>query len=99
MSCRAAGGRAASVATKASMVAMFGAIMPEPLAMPAMRTGVRSIWVSTTAPLAKVSVVMIAAAAAVQPSAVSRAATSGVARSIRAASSTTPMTPVEASIT
>jgi hypothetical protein len=34
---------AASVATKASMVAMSGAIMPEPLVMPAIRTSCPSI--------------------------------------------------------
>ncbi len=36
--CRVAAGRAASVKTKQSMVAMSGAIMPEPLAMPSMVT-------------------------------------------------------------
>ena len=99
MSCSAAGGRAASVATKASMVAMFGAIMPEPLAIPAIRTGVRSIWVWATAPLGNVSVVMIADAAAAQLSASRPATSSGTTGSIRPASSTTPITPVEASIT
>ena len=54
---------AASVNTNASIVAMFGAIMPEPLAMPAMFTATPSIVHIAPAPLANVSVVMIAAAA------------------------------------
>ena len=45
------------------MVAMSGAIMPDPLAMPAMVTLVPLIWASLTAPLGKVSVVMMALAA------------------------------------
>ena len=53
-------GSAASVTTKASMVAMSGATMPEPLAIPAMVTTTPSISALATAPLAKVSVVMIA---------------------------------------
>ena len=43
MACRAGAGMAASVNTKQSMVAMSGAIMPLPLAMPVMRTGVPPI--------------------------------------------------------
>ncbi len=58
-----AGVRFASVATKPSMVAMSGAIMPEPLAIPAIRTRVPPISASATAPLGKVSVVMMARAA------------------------------------
>ena len=45
--------------TKASIVAMSGAIMPEPLAIPASVTGAPSIVAVATAPLGKVSVVMI----------------------------------------
>ena len=40
IACKAAAGIAASVNTKQSMVAMSGAIMPLPLAMPQMRTSV-----------------------------------------------------------
>ncbi len=40
IACSAAAGTAASVNTKHSMVAMSGAIMPLPLAMPVIRTGV-----------------------------------------------------------
>ena len=42
-SCSTAAGNAASVKTNASMVAMSGAIMPEPLAMPLIVTLVPSI--------------------------------------------------------
>ena len=90
---------AASVATKASMVAILGAIMPEPLAMPAMRTGVPSMKASATAPLGKVSVVAMAEAAKRQASGRRLSAVSGTSSVMRASSSTTPMTPVLASIT
>ena len=50
------------------MVAMSGAIMPEPLAIPAIVTGTPSISAVAAAPLGKVSVVMIARAAASMPS-------------------------------
>ena len=85
---------AASVNTKASMVAIFGAIMPDPLAMPASETFTPSISQIAPAPLANVSVVMIAAAACGHCTAVSSIFASAV--SMLAASSTTPMTPVEA---
>jgi len=49
--CNSGAGRRASVNTKDSMVAMSGAIMPEPLAMPAMVTGLPPISVWRTAPL------------------------------------------------
>ena len=62
-SCSTAGVRLASVATKPSRVAMSGAIMPEPLAIPAIRTFTPSISASATVPLGKVSVVMTAPAA------------------------------------
>ncbi len=90
---------AASVAMKASMVAMFGAIMPEPLQKPAMRTGTPPIIAVATAPLGKVSVVMIALAPAAQLSGESLAPISGKRAVILASSSSTPITPVEASIT
>ena len=59
-------GSFASVKTKASMVAMSGAIMPEPLAMPLIVIVVSPIGTVRLAPLAKVSVVMMAWAAAGQ---------------------------------
>ena len=62
----------ASVATKPSIVAMFGAIMPAPLAMPVTVIGRRRRRRVATPPFGTVSVVMIARAAANQPS--SRAA-------------------------
>ena len=63
---------------KASMVAMSGAIMPDPLAMPLMATGVSPIRVFAPAPLAKVSVVRIASAADSQPPSPSAAASFGI---------------------
>ena len=64
--CRSAAGSAASVNRNASMVAMSGWIMPEPLAMPATVTSVAPMRARAQAPLAKVSVVQIASAAARQ---------------------------------
>ena len=51
---------------KTSMVAMSGAIMPEPLAMPLMVTVLPPSFTLTVAALGKVSVVMMALAAMVQ---------------------------------
>ena len=59
----ARGATAASVKRKTSIVAMSGAIMPEPLAKPVIVTGTPSSSTRATAPLGKVSVVMIARAA------------------------------------
>ena len=56
----------ASVKTKDSMVAMSGAIMPAPLAMPQMVTGVPPSRAIAAAPFGNVSVVMIALAASCQ---------------------------------
>ena len=60
---------AASVAMNASIVAMSGWIMPAPLAMPVTVTGTPATSTRREAPLGTVSVVMIALAAANQPSA------------------------------
>ena len=60
---------AASVKTKPSIVAMSGAIMPEPLAMPLIVTGTPSMLALAVAPFGKVSVVMMVRAAACQSSA------------------------------
>ena len=66
--CRIGAGRAASVTMKASIVAMSGWIIPEPFAMPAILTSLPPMVVAANAPLGKVSVVMIASAAACHPS-------------------------------
>jgi len=66
----------ASVKTKASIVAMSGAIMPEPLAMPLMTTSQSPIITLRVAYFGKVSVVMMARAAASQASGSARAAES-----------------------
>ena len=66
--CSTPPGTLASVKTKPSMVAMSGAIMPEPLRKPLMVTVRSPILAWRVASLGKVSVVMIAAAAAAQPS-------------------------------
>ncbi|GJE45618.1 hypothetical protein AEGHOMDF_4818 [Methylobacterium soli] len=90
--------RAASVKTKDSIVAMSGAIMPAPLAMPLIRTGTPAISAVRVASFGKVSVVMIAWAAALQASGppAARAAQSASTPSNLRASRGSPITPVEA---
>jgi hypothetical protein len=95
--CRAAGAIRASVATKASMVAISGAIMPEPLAIPPTRTVAPSTLASAKAPLGKVSVVEMARAACSQLA--SPCAMAGMCGVIFLSSRIWPITPVEASIT
>ena len=90
---------AASVKTNASIVAMSGAIMPEPLAKPAIRTGTPSSSTVVAATLAKVSVVMIARAAAAAASAASPSRSAPITATIRSAGSGSPITPVEATKT
>ena len=85
----------ASVATKASIVAMFGAIMPAPLAMPVMVMGTPSISARRDAPFGTVSVVMIARAAANHACSASAARHSGSAATILSTGSGSMMTPVE----
>src|SRR3546814_12687557 len=58
---RKAASTAASVKMKPSMVAMSGAIMPEPLMMPTRFTVLSQITAERAADLGKVSVVMIVA--------------------------------------
>ena len=81
------------------MVAMSGAIMPEPLAMPLMVTRRPAISQPAVASLGKVSVVMMARAASCQlsPAAVSTARASTAL--ISAGSSGSPITPVDATKT
>ena len=64
---RADWGMAASVVTTQSMVAMFGSIIPAPLAIPPTRNEPFEVFTSTAYSLAKVSLVMIAAAEAALP--------------------------------
>ncbi len=94
--CSAGAAIGASVNTKASMVAMSGAIMPAPLAMPQMVTVVLPIFASAVAPLGKVSVVMMALAAASQFPGAAAATRPSMTPSKARASSGSPMTPVEA---
>ena len=61
---RSGAGTAASVVTNPSIVAIIGPIMPEPLAMPPIRTGVPPMVTSVAVSLGNGSVVMIARAAA-----------------------------------
>ncbi len=97
--CSTGAGMAASVTTKANIVAMSGAIMPEPLAMPASVTGTPSIVQRAAAPFGNVSVVMIAPAAAAMPSARSPLTRSATRAVIRSTGSRSPITPVEATNT
>ncbi len=97
--CSVTGGSFASVKAKASIVAMSGAIMPEPLAIPVNVTGTPPISAWRTAPLGKVSVVMIASAAACQGAVPSASARSSRRSVMRSAGSGSPITPVEATKT
>jgi hypothetical protein len=94
--CRRFGGSAASVKMKTSMVAMSGAIMPEPLAMPLMVTVLPPSFALTVAALGNVSVVMMALAAMDQASGSAASASFGRALVMKEGSSGSPMTPVEA---
>src|SRR5579871_5189990 len=94
--CKTAAGRLASVKMKLSIVAMSGAIMPEPLAIPLMVTRWPSIIAVVVASFGKVSVVMIASAAARQPPAAPASASAGRALTIFWYGRGSPMTPVEA---
>ena len=75
---------------------MFGMIMPEPLAMPAMVTSVPPIDAVRADPVGKVSVVMMASAAAGQSPGASAAAAPGRQPVMQSAGSGSPITPVEA---
>ena len=86
----------ASVNTNDSMVAMSGAIMPAPLAMPLMVTFALPSRTVAVATFGKVSVVMIARAASSQPSGTARSARSSSTPLNLVASSGSPITPVEA---
>src|SRR5882757_8236466 len=94
--CSAPDAIGASVNTKASMVAMSGAIMPAPLAMPLMVTFVLPSFATAVATFGKVSVVMIALAAFIQSSGTAVSASVPSTPSNLVASSGSPITPVEA---
>ena len=98
--CSSAGSTFASVVTNPSIVAMFGSIIPEPLAMPPTRKrAAPALEISTAASFGNGSVVMIARAASPPPVAASAAAAAVMPRSTFAMSSLTPMTPVDATST
>ena len=73
---------------------MSGAIIPEPLMIPASSTRVSPIIALAPAPLAKVSVVPIALAASSQPQGAASIAAAIPARALSLGSGT-PITPVE----
>ncbi len=94
--CSAPAAIGASVNTKASMVAMSGAIMPAPLAMPLIVTIALPSFTVAVATLGKVSVVMIALAALIHsPGAAFSASVPSTPLNL-VASSGSPITPVEA---
>ena len=93
--CKAGAGILASVKMKQSIVAISGAIMPLPLAMPLMRTSVPPMRAVRVTPLGKVSVVMIPRAAASQPDSDRLACSSGNAAVSFSWGRTSPITPVE----
>ncbi len=96
--CSSSGAIVASVTITAIMVAICGAIMPEPLQIAARVMGLPSISNVRLAILTRVSVVMIASAAA--SGSMRRLATSdGSAVTILSTGSLTPMTPVDAEST
>ena len=96
MACSAGAAIAASVNTKDSIVAMSGAIMPAPLAMPLMVTVALPILALAVATFGNVSVVMIALAASRKPPALAFAARPSMTPSKACAFSGSPITPVEA---
>ena len=85
----------ASVKRYTSMVAISGAIIPEPLAMPVILTVPSEVCTLQCAPLGKVSVVMIACAASAIFSACKPATKAGNWAVIRPWGNGSPITPVE----
>ena len=85
----------ASVAIKPSMVAMFGRIMPAPLLIPVMVTGVPPNIMRVENALGTVSVVMMASAALPQLSGLASASAAGSPAAIRSWGKGSMMTPVE----
>ena len=97
--CKSLPSMARSVVMKQSIVAMFGWIMPEPLAMTPKRTFLPPTSISSAADFGCVSVVMMAWLAALLPSSESALTASLTPFSILSIGSVTPMTPVEATMT
>src|SRR5258707_3358033 len=94
--CNAPAAIGASVNTNASMVAMSGAIMPAPLAMPLMMTFALPSFTVAVATFGKVSVVMMAFAASIHsPGAAFSASVPSTPLNL-VASSGSPITPVDA---
>ena len=94
--CSTAAETGASVKTNDSMVAMSGAIIPAPLAMPLMVTAALPMLVLAVATFGNVSVVMIALAASCQNSSLPAATIPSITPSNAVALSGSPITPVEA---
>src|SRR5262249_60700214 len=86
----------ASVNTKDSKVAMSGAIIPAPLAMPHTVTSAVPSRAMAAAPLGKVSVVMMALAAACQAAGAALATRGSMTAPNFVESSGSPITPVGA---
>ena len=97
--CSTGASMAASVKTKPSMVAMSGAIIPEPLQKPLMVTVVPPITARRLTALGKVSVVMIARAASGHAVSERPASTMGRCWGISLGDIGWPITPVEATKT
>ena len=97
--CSNAGATAASVVTTPSIVAIMGSIMPEPFAIPPMRYAPVAAVTSTAASFGNGSVVMMARAAEGPPSRSSAAAAEAMPLVTTSQSSSTPMTPVDATST
>src|SRR6516164_72478 len=95
--CKAGALSGASVNTNDSIVAMSGAIMPAPLAMPLMTTVAEPSLAVAVATFGNVSVVMIALAALIQMSGRALCTRSPITFSNLLAGRGSPMTPVEAS--
>src|SRR4051812_11282392 len=87
---------AASVKTKASMVAISGAIMPDPLAKPLMVTRVPPMVAVRVHPLGNVSVVMMALAAGSHADSSNDPARPGRLEAMASVGIGGPITPVEA---
>ena len=94
-SCIKPGATAASVATKPSMVAMLGRIIPAPLAMPVMVTVLPPSCTWRLAALGTVSVVMMPSAAFSQFSAQASPSAAGRPAMMRSTGSGSMITPVE----
>ena len=97
--CSASAGIFASVNTKQSIVAMSGAIIPLPLAIPVIRTCASPICATRVAAFGNVSVVMMPRAAASQLSSDKVSCSSGNTATSFSCGSTSPITPVEATNT